>query len=228
MMETKEYSLVISGSYREVFVSVCTGEQMLVSTSERVRASAHLLRIIETTLSCAPEGIESVSKIIVDCGPGSSSSLRSVLTTANGLGAALKIPLYSSDGLAAIAEDVMWMFSSYGCRVVLLNAFGGQLHYRIEVGGRQSPLIGCAPLDDICEMVAPHVPKRIVFAGSGAMLYKKELAREFGAAKIAPLGCLYPSAEALVTCADKEPVPFLREKHAKTLEYRKLDEPLIK
>ena len=116
-----------------------------------------------------------VSFIAVNQGPAPFTTLRIVITTANGLSFAHKIPLVGVDALTTFAGEYI---SHQGITVCLLNAFAQDLYFAIT----EDKIIttGCKNSDVFLQELAIKFPHQtITFVGNGADLFKAKIMHHF-------------------------------------------------
>ncbi len=158
---------LFSNSYR------CLGS----SIEDKKYASRDLIPTIEKLLTDNNLSLKDVDAIGVNQGPGPFTSLRVIITTANGLALATKIPLIGINSLEALLDenpDSQWPIT-----IALLNAYNNDLYF-----GIQSPAgmeFGCENAQLLIKQVKDRfsdVPIR--FLGNGVTLYQNEILQAFG------------------------------------------------
>ena len=93
-------------------------------------ASRLLITAIDSLLAAHNLTRSQLNFIAVNQGPGPFTTLRTVLSTVNGLAYALSVPLIGVDGLAAFADEVY----TGGVTAVMLNAFNHDLYFALKIG----------------------------------------------------------------------------------------------
>ena len=109
-------------------------------------------------------------------GPGPFTSLRVIITTANGLSFATKKPLIGINGIEQFLKefhDPEWPYT-----VALLNAYHNDVYYAIEQDGTCIQT-GAKNIDVLLdELALDKTPVRLI--GNGVDLYKKTILKKLG------------------------------------------------
>src|SRR5688572_29545137 len=94
--------LALQNTYHLIEVAVCNEDSIIESvTIDKVHASKELLPIINKLLMRHNFTLQSLSFLTINQGPGPFTTLRVVITTANGISFATGLPLIGVDGLIA-------------------------------------------------------------------------------------------------------------------------------
>lgn len=199
-----KYYLAIETSTPLGSVAIGSGDAILAEAVLGVhsRHSEALLPAIDFVLRNAQVQKRELERIVVGGGPGSFTGLRISAATAKALATALKIPLYSYSGLAALAAGAA-VFTQSVC--ALFDARRGEVYaacYRFPDLQRMETLLEPAPrhLDDVLALVDVRTT---LFVGDGALRSEAAL-RERGAV-IAPAYFGVPRASALLWLSDLAP-----------------------
>lgn len=124
--------LIIHATYNDVILGLAQAGQVFAFENHVERRLSHsLILLLEAFLSKFQVALTDLSFIAVTAGPGMFSSLRSVLATVNGIAHASGLLLVSCDGLV-LESDLLALEPSAVLNVALLNAYNGELYYRIE------------------------------------------------------------------------------------------------
>ncbi len=134
--------------------------------------SRHLMDVIDTAVSLSGLDINDMDGFAVTKGPGSFTGLRIGISTVKGLAVVSGKPLVGILTLDALA----FQFSSFSCPVcIMLDARKGEVYYSLYRFKNGSVI------KDAKELVLP--PERVIdgikgpclFAGDGAITYKKNI-----------------------------------------------------
>lgn len=120
--------------------------------------------------------LEDIDFFAVNQGPGPFTSLRVIITTANGLSFATKKPLIGINGLEEFLKE--YQSSQWSHTVALLNAYHSDVYYGFEVDGVCTET-GAKNIDVLLEELSTiETPFRII--GNGIDLYKKQILQKLG------------------------------------------------
>ena len=141
-------------------------------------ASRDLIPSIKAILEKNNIDLSSLAAIGLNQGPAPFTSLRTIVTTANGLAFATGMPLIGINSLEALLteyKNMQWPVS-----IALLNAFNNDLYYGIET--IDGLTIGCENNVQLFERLLQQFPQDpLLFIGNGALMYKEKLLELFGA-----------------------------------------------
>lgn len=169
---TNDYSLLIAGSYGGISLGLYQEDKAVsLVRNEKGRVSRDLISSIHALLEAHSLSFQNLSYIAVDTGPGAFTSLRVLLTTANALSFAQRIPLVGCNGLHAMMDTLIAQTDNV-LRVVLLNAFNNEVYYRI-CRANGTPLVedGYADRADVVTMLN-EIEGVYVVAGNGFALHE--------------------------------------------------------
>ena len=167
--------LAIQHTYNQVQMALCTGQSLRAPISlDKTIASRECIPALEKLLEDNKISLSDLDFIAVNQGPGPFTTLRVVISTVNGLAFARKIPLIGVNGLEAFAQEF-----SETPKVILLNAFGGDVYYLVDAHGIRSS--GVAPINTILTDILQKIPhKPILFLGNGVSLHSTLISATFG------------------------------------------------
>lgn len=170
-----ETFLAIQNTYHQVQMALCIDNRLSdVISLDKTVASKECLLALEKLLIQNSVSFTDLSYIAVNQGPGPFTTLRVVISTVNGLSFSSRIPLIGVNGMQALAHE----FTAIQ-KVILLNAFTGDVYYRIETNG--SIFMGVAKAASTIQLVLEKIPHNpILFLGNGITLYKELIATTFG------------------------------------------------
>lgn len=181
-----ECFLVLQSSYKVLSIGLCEKDKIVDRFIEsKLTPSSSLVPHAINLLSRNNLTLHDISGIIVDQGPGAFGSLRVLLSTANALGFALKIPLIGVDGLIALAFDATNNYSSYYTApdkqimlISLLNAYNAECYYGIFEANLAKKTFydshnrGYSKIYTLLDSLKETYPNHdFVFVGNGTSLY---------------------------------------------------------
>ncbi len=170
------YFLAIQHTYHAVHMSIGTPEGLgPITTLDKTQASKDAISAVAALLKSHQLTLDDLAFIAVNQGPGPFTTLRVVISTVNGLSFARKIPLIGVNGLQAFTQEY-----PAPNKVILLNAFAGDVYYLIETDGTQTFGSGAVKLvlDEVMQKI-PH--DQILFLGNGTILHEQLIKDTFGA-----------------------------------------------
>lgn len=219
------YSLILQSDYNNVSAALCKdGSILKTSIDTKHNASKNIVTQMNTLLQTHDLTWEDLSFIGLNQGPAPFTTLRVIITTANGLNFAHKLSLVGVDGIKTFLNEQK---HSTTVTVVLLNAFAKDLYFGIK---EDTKIISTGwenhkVLFESLQKDYPNTP--ITFVGNGIPLFEKELKEVFGDyAQIPDPVPNYCSFESVVTQAyeqweSKENVhDMLLPLYLKTLQYK--------
>ncbi|CAN5222043.1 tRNA (adenosine(37)-N6)-threonylcarbamoyltransferase complex dimerization subunit type 1 TsaB [soil metagenome] len=163
--------LVIDTALGACTVGVFDGDRPLAVRSE-VMSKGHaekiggLVRDVVAEAGATLGGFEALDRIGVTVGPGSFTGLRVGLAFAQGLGAALDIPVVGISTLAALARTAD---AGVGDTAAIIDARRGQVYLQTFHDGVPDRLAEAIPVEAAGALLsAPRISRRLV--GSGAIL----------------------------------------------------------
>lgn len=148
---TESTALIIYPGYVSIQVALARNNGVIDRlTIDKKNASRDLIATIETLLTRNNLTLTSLSFCAAHVGPGPFTTLRSALSTVNGLAFATKIPLIGVDGLDAfIDQEKARLTTRY--LVVMLNAFCGDVYFAFYDRENKTVEKGCAAIGQFIE-----------------------------------------------------------------------------
>ena len=167
----------------------------------RLTHSEVILPMVDRVLGGACVSTKEITALAVDVGPGSFTGVRIGVCLANGMAAALGVPVVAVDALEAMA----WLFPAFsGVVCPLLDARKDQVYAAafcckngepVELGERFAGSVGeFLPALRACG-------EELLFVGDGAAAQKELLRAEFPKARFAPCHLDRPRASAVAAAA---------------------------
>jgi len=153
-------------------------------------ASSKILQGIESLLTECQTGLKDIEKIIVNLGPSPFTTLRTVISTVNGLAFANQIPIVGVDGLQAFVNHDLQKFVDKPI-VVVFNAFSHDVYYAIKDLSPKLLETGISTIDNLLEKISQL--KNFYLAGNGYQQYQDRLKDQ----NYTILDCNFPSLNAL-------------------------------
>jgi tRNA threonylcarbamoyladenosine biosynthesis protein TsaB len=125
--------LALQSTYADVECALFRGTSFVEAIRiGKTESSSLMLIAIQELLSKHKISFQSLDFLAVNSGPGPFTTLRVVIATVNGLSFAGGIPLIGVDGLKVFLGE----YHKQGTpTIALLNAFGGDLYFGIQVDG---------------------------------------------------------------------------------------------
>lgn len=179
--------LLMQATYTAIELG-CVKDYELVAqhTIDKHMASAQLLMAINTMLEQQHTTSSGLSFIAASCGPAPFTSLRTMLTTSNGVAYAGSIPLLGLDGMRLFLHE--YQESKYPYTVALFNAYNKELYYGIASGSTVLQT-GYGSWKQVQEIINVHVPinEKIQFIGNGVELARVQIEQSFSEQLYIPL-----------------------------------------
>ena len=174
-----EFFLAIQASYDNFEIGLFDHIGCIDTVQEdKMLASKNFILLLESLLRRNQINLENLTFIAVNQGPGLFSALRSIITFANALSFARKLPLVGVDGLKALlCEQVN---PTFPVTVALLNAFNNDVYFAIEQGG-EIIAIGYERIAVFLDQLYQRYPEQTIrFIGNGVELYSGPILAQFG------------------------------------------------
>jgi tRNA threonylcarbamoyl adenosine modification protein YeaZ len=140
------------------------------STDDKRHASRTLVPHLDALLTKHTLNLTDLSFIGINQGPGLFSTLRSIISTVNGIHCATGIPLIGIDGLIATAQESY--NTHYPLSVTLLNAFNNEVYYAISDNNNIIKTGYNAITTLLQELQDRYSDNVIAFNGNGTALYR--------------------------------------------------------
>jgi len=189
-------SLIVENSYQACSLGIAVDGVITRSIEYRnQRPSAHLLSWITELLSQESIGINSISSLIVNAGPGAFTSLRVAIVTLNALSFSQQTPIVGVDGLRALLHDAQIQKKSRDTVIVpFLNAYAQEVYFAMyDSSGNELLPATYNKVDQAIKTIQENVSeKHLCLIGNGCEVF---------AQKIEEFGCSYSIIE--------QPVPSL-------------------
>ncbi|TWI71183.1 tRNA threonylcarbamoyladenosine biosynthesis protein TsaB [Desulfobotulus alkaliphilus] len=139
--------------------------------------SRHLLPMIEGVLGDAGMDMRHLDALVTTLGPGSFTGLRIGVSTMKGLAMAKGLPMFGFSTLEVMAAR----FLSHPAPVcIMMDARRGEVYAQnFDVSGNIPKAMGPAVVASPHDVLA-QIQGAFLFAGSGALLYRKEIMEQAG------------------------------------------------
>ncbi|MFH1644588.1 MAG: tRNA (adenosine(37)-N6)-threonylcarbamoyltransferase complex dimerization subunit type 1 TsaB [bacterium] len=188
--------LAIEGSYTNLQIALFKDKTCIQKISgDNLKASSTLILKIDEILKQNKIKLSDLDFISVNQGPGAFTSLRVIIATVNGISFATKIPLIGIDGLDALSEQTLNLFSEKENPtklISLLNAYSNEVYFSVNKIN-ENKLEKIKPngyekieyfLDEIATLRQAQgereVNKKILFTGNGTTLHKNLIQKKLG------------------------------------------------
>ncbi|HVW99861.1 MAG TPA: tRNA (adenosine(37)-N6)-threonylcarbamoyltransferase complex dimerization subunit type 1 TsaB [Candidatus Babeliaceae bacterium] len=176
MAITSPLYLILNNNYTSVHIALFKGSQFIDSRQEdNKRSSKNLILLIDTLLSSYGDTLNNCDFIAVNQGPGPFTTLRVVLSSANGLAFARKLPLIGIDGLDAFLQEYSNL--GYDYTIVLLNAFSNDVYFALQNNKAGKTIKNWSPIEKFTKDYLQPLPLEasIQFMGNGVDLHFPKL-----------------------------------------------------
>jgi len=169
------YFLTITNNATDVIASlykdtICCG----TNTLSYKQASACLLTNIEALLGAKNLTLIDLAFIAANAGPAPYTTLRTILTTVNGIGYASTLPLIAVNGIETLVRE--HYRAEYTHTFGLLNAFCDDVYYAYYDYAANQVTTGTCPigtyLENLQQFLTSNPQARIHFVGSGFMMHE--------------------------------------------------------
>ncbi len=185
------FILIIQSTYEQVEIAIYNNNNQIAKRFiAKQEASSKILLGIDNLLTECKITLNDVKKIVVNLGPSPFTTLRTVISTVNGLAFAEQIPIVGVDGLKAFVNHDAKKFSDMPI-VVVLNAFANDVYYAIKDQAAKNVETGISTIDDLLEKVGQL--KNFYLAGNCYQLHKDK----FASLNFNIIDLSYPSLEAI-------------------------------
>lgn len=167
------YFLVLQNNYHMVEIGLFTDTNPLLDlvSINKTDASKDLIPVLDQFLEKHNLLLAHIACTVVNQGPGPFTTLRVVITTANGLSFASGIPLIGVDALEAM--HAKWHNHKYPYTIVMFNAFAGDVYVAIGLDGKII-FKGYQPIDQLLAKLQ-NINKPMYFIGNGVALYRDNI-----------------------------------------------------
>lgn len=166
--------LGIQSTYQTVDLALFSDTHLREMQSiHKTQASALLIPTLDTLLKKNACDLNNLNFIAVNQGPSPFTTLRVVISSANGISFATKIPLIGVDAFDAFLDEQT--NQEFPNTVILLNAFNKDVYFCIQ---KQQIIIqkGYKNILQLLEELKEMFPHQTIrFLGNGATLYEKDI-----------------------------------------------------
>lgn len=219
-------SLIVSNDYAHTHLGLFKNSACIASISEENKKTSKMLMFhIDALCKQYNIPIDQINYIGVNQGPGPFTTLRSVLSSVNGIAFAAGTPLIGIDGIESLIEE--HTNSEWPYTIALYNAFNRDAYYAIQAPDRELR-IGYKKIDLLLDELKEHYRDVTVrFIGSGVTTFIEQIATVFGEQAYIPKEL--PMAPSLKYCAQvaqekwqqKATAKKLLPLYLKALQYKK-------
>lgn len=166
--------LVFHSTYTSVMIGLCVQNTLIdFCEFDHKLSSSHLIPVLDELLQKNNCSLSHMLFLAVHVGPGPFTTVRVVVTTANGLAFATGLPLIGVNGLQGLLHECDTYDAPY--KIALLNAFGNDVYCGVSSrdGSYTYSLQSKAHLSDfLSNLLQDASDKRVVFCGNGIELCK--------------------------------------------------------
>ncbi len=172
----KKAHLVLQANYENISLSLWNGTHLITSyVLDKINACKLLMPSIINLLQEHNFNFSDIDFIAINQGPAPFTTLRIVITTANGLSFSKKIPLIPINSLEAFSEEYKTLSP---LTVIILNAFAQDVYFSIIENKKIKT--GCKNSDIFFDELINDFPnKNITFIGNGVELFKEKIKNIF-------------------------------------------------
>lgn len=176
---TMFHYLAIQNTYTSVQLALYNGAVARAQIElDKTKASKDCIIALQGLLHTCKIDFEDLAFIAANQGPGPFTTLRVVISTINGLSFASKKPLIGINGIEAFLKE--YEHESCKNKVVILNAFGDDLYFGIQINNTYLET-GCASSGTLLLQIAQKIPHDpILFLGNGIAKYQSAIQTTFG------------------------------------------------
>jgi len=170
---SKEYSLVISGTYGRLSIGLYVGRIPQASVLfAKSPLSQDFVPHIVWFLDDRGLEFSDLAYIALDTGPGAFTTLRVLISTVNALSFATQIPIVACNGLHVVMDELLYN-AGFHTKVALLNAYNNEVFYRI-CDRDDKPIMedGYAEVSVVAEMLN-KLDAPLFVGGNGYTTYKE-------------------------------------------------------
>ena len=172
------YFVSMQSTYQFVECALYNENKQIACISiEKKDAGSALIPRLDQLLENHKVSVNDVSFFAVNQGPAPFTTLRVVISTANGISFATGIPLIGIDGLDALLAQVY----DPEClpTVVILDAFAHDVYFAIQ--DKETISKGCMPINDFLDDLKNRYPAHVIrFVGNGCSVFKNEIKEILG------------------------------------------------
>jgi tRNA threonylcarbamoyladenosine biosynthesis protein TsaB len=162
--------LALNHTYQSIQVALFDAQNPIqVISIDKLLASKEIIVCIDHLLANHQKTVSDLSFIAINQGPGPFTTLRTTITTANGICFAAGIPLVGVHGLETFLAE--YKDSQYPVTVGLLNAFSNDVYFGIDIDGAIS--IDCWPIETLLHQLKISPYKTIRCIGAGVTMHQE-------------------------------------------------------
>lgn len=155
--------LALANSYDLVEVALFSNKKLVsVLTENKTHASKLLIPIISSLLKDNDLETRDLAAIAVNQGPGPFTTLRVIISTANGLSFATGLPLIGVDGLKTLVDAHAKNTTS--TTIALLDAFNNDVYFGIKTQNQFDS--GYAHASTVLEKLKPYADTNVLVVGN--------------------------------------------------------------
>lgn len=171
--------LTIQNTYHEIQLALFQDTKIIDKVeANKIAASKMLIPLAASLLSKNNLPISQLKFIAASIGPGPFTTLRTVLSSVNGLSFATHVPLIGIDALDAMIQE--GKNPNTTAQVVLLNAFNQDVYFAIETTPHDIQK-GCMNIAAFLTHLEKTVRQgSLLFRGNGVALHQTLIAQSFG------------------------------------------------
>jgi len=172
--------LVFQHTYHGVEVALFDGQKLVqVATENKKKASKNIVALADEMLRVNNVFFHDLSFIAANQGPGPFTTLRVIIASVNGLAFATKKQLIGVDGLDALLSE--HHNESYPITVALLNAYGGDVYFGIELLKNATRKKGYQNIASLLSHLNTNFPtQKIRFIGQAVAMHTELIGQTFG------------------------------------------------
>jgi tRNA threonylcarbamoyladenosine biosynthesis protein TsaB len=181
------YSLGLQATYTHIDVGIFQDGHLILSAEKnKTLASRELIPLCAALLMETQKSLSDLAYIAINQGPAPFTTLRTVITTVNGLAYATNIPLIGIDGLTLLLDESLQRYAgSSQTPVVVLHAFGNDVYCGYKQSDGTS-FFGCVSLPECIEQLSKKSGTTYVLVGNGALMHQESFKESLGDRVVIP------------------------------------------
>jgi tRNA threonylcarbamoyladenosine biosynthesis protein TsaB len=193
-MNNQTRFLTLYNNYQTTICALFSGTTLLDSIEmPNKTASSKLIPSVDTLLKNQNTDLSACSFVAAHRGPAPFTTLRVIISTANGLAFATKQPLIGINGMHVFIDQERDATCDF--TLALFNAFGHDVYYGLYNSRTQELIIGCMAIDALCNYCENHITAfydqygykpQIKLAGNAITAYTLPLLEKLQARYIVP------------------------------------------
>ncbi len=163
--------LIFHSTYQAVYIGLAVDSTIIAHVGiPKEQASSRLLVAVDRLLYDNGYTKDAIAYIVANQGPAPFTTLRTVLSTVNGIAFATGIPLIGVNALIAFAEPLDH------ASIVMLNACNKAVYYAIKRSDNGALETGCEPIEKFAAKIfAEFAGKPVHYFGNGVAPYREYL-----------------------------------------------------